>query len=154
MAERRAERDGLADGMPRDERGYWKPDKEIAPNPVFVWPPKPRAIAKWVKDYIWPINLMYMIVATVTWMFLTPEMARMKEFSVGWIAEVFIRNQIMLFALATVLHVRLWSNKAQGYQYKWSPNWMGKSKKVPVERPGARQRFLERRQRWYDLDRL
>ena len=35
----------------------------------------------------------------------------------------------MLIALATVLHVRLWSNKAQGYQYKWSPNWMGKSKK-------------------------
>ena len=130
MANIHVERDGLADGMPRDERGYWKPDKEIGvPNPVFTWPPKPRAIAKWVKDYIWPMNLIYMIVATVTWMFLTPEMARMKEFSVGWIAEVFIRNQVMLIALATVLHVRLWSNKAQGYQYKWSPNWMGKSKK-------------------------
>ena len=89
MAEISAERDGLADGMPRDERGYWKPDKEFAPNPVFVWPPKPREIAKWVKDYIWPVNLMYMIVASVTWMFLTPEMARMKTFEAGWILEVF-----------------------------------------------------------------
>ena len=30
---------------------------------------------------------MYMIVATVTWLFLTPELARMKEFSAGWIAR-------------------------------------------------------------------
>ena len=53
----------------------------------------------------------------------------MTEFRAGWILEVFARNQIMLIALATVLHVRLWTNKSQGYQYKWSPNWMGKSKK-------------------------
>ena len=44
MAEISAERDGLADGMPRDERGYWKPDKDFGvPNPVFTWPPNPRA---------------------------------------------------------------------------------------------------------------
>ena len=50
MANVIAERDGLVDDMPRDERGYWKPDKEIgAPNPVFSWPPRPRAVAKWVK---------------------------------------------------------------------------------------------------------
>ena len=35
MANVIAERDGLVDDMPRDERGYWKPDKEFgAPNPV------------------------------------------------------------------------------------------------------------------------
>ena len=53
----------------------------------------------------------------------------MTEFSAGWILEVFIRNQVMLIALATVMHVRLWSQKSQGYQYKWSPNWMGKNRK-------------------------
>ena len=130
MAHISAEKDGLVDGMPRDERGYWMPDKEIAmPNPVFSWPPKPGAVAKWLKDYLWPINLIYMIVATLTWVLLTPEMSRMTEFSAGWILEVFIRNQVMLIALATVMHVRLWTQKSQGYQYKWSPNWMGKSRK-------------------------
>ena len=56
-------------------------------------------------------------------------MARMTEFSAGWILEVFIRNQVMLIALASVMHIHLWTQKSQGYQYKWSPNWMGKNKK-------------------------
>ncbi len=130
MANIVAERDGHVDGMPRDERGYWRPEREIGiPNPVLSWPPKPKAVAKWVKDYIWPVNLIYMIVATSTWMFLTPESARMREFSAGWILEIFVRNQVMLIALASVLHVRMWTQKAQGYKYKWSLNWMGKSKK-------------------------
>ena len=108
MANINVERDGLADGMPRDERGYWMPEKDIGvPNPVFSWPPKPRAALKWIKDYIWPVNLMYMIVATVTWLYLTPELSRMTEFRAGWILEVFARNQIMLIALATFLHLRL-----------------------------------------------
>ena len=97
---------------------------------------------------------MYMIVATVTWLYLTPELARMQEFSAGWILEIFARNQVMLIALATILHVRLWTNKSQGYQYKWSPNWMSKSKKFLWERSGARQCILERRQRRHNLDRL
>ncbi len=130
MANISVERDGLPDGMPRDERGYWKPDKAIgAPNPVFTWPPKPLEVAKWTKEYLWPFTLIYMIVAALTWLYLTPEMSRMAEFRAGWILEIFVRNQLMLIALATVLHVRMWTQKAQGYQYKWSLNWMSKSRK-------------------------
>ena len=41
MTHASSQKDGLADGMPRDDRGYWQPDKEIgAPNPIFAWPPK------------------------------------------------------------------------------------------------------------------
>ena len=130
MANISAERDGLTDGMPRDERGYWRPDKDIGlPNPVFSWPPKPLEVAKWLKNYIFPFTIMYFAVALFTWLFLTPEMARMTEFRGGWMLEVFARNQIMLITLAMVLHLRLWTKKAQGYQYKWSPNWMSKSRK-------------------------
>ena len=124
------ERDGLADGMPRDERGFWRPDKEIGvPNPVFSWPPKPVDAAKWLKEYLWPFTLLYIVVVMITWLYLTPEMARMTEFRAGWILEIFIRNQLMLIALASALHVRMWGQKAQGYQYKWSLTWMGKSRK-------------------------
>ena len=81
MANISVEKEGLVDGMPRDERGYWKPDKEIGvPNPVFAWPPKPKAVLKWLKDYLWPMNIIYIIVATLTWIFLTPQMSRMTEF--------------------------------------------------------------------------
>ncbi len=130
MAEISAQREGLADGMPRDERGYWRPDGEIGlPNPVFAWPPKPAAVMQWLKDYLWPFTMLYMLVAYLTWLYLTPEMARMKAFEAGWILEIFARNQIMLIGVAGALHLRLWSRKAQGYRYKWSLNWMSKSRK-------------------------
>ncbi len=130
MANISVERDGLADGMPRDERGYWRPGGDVgAPNPVFSWPPKPIEVAKWLKEYLWPFTLMYMIVGVLTWLYLTPEMSRMAEFRAGWILEIFIRNQLMLIALAGVLHLRMWTQKAQGYQYKWSLKWMSKSRK-------------------------
>ena len=81
MANISVERDGLADGMPRDERGYWRPDKDIGlPNPVFSWPPKPVEVAKWLKNYIWPFNLFYFFVVMATWLYLTPELSRMTEF--------------------------------------------------------------------------
>ena len=124
------ERDGLPDGMPRDERGLWRPDKDVgAPNPVFSWPPKPIEAANWLKNYIWPFNVMYFIVVMITWLYLTPEMARMSEFRADWMLEIFARNQIMLITVAGVLHLRLWTKKAQGYQHKWSLNWMSKSRK-------------------------
>ena len=125
-----SEKDGLIDGMPRDERGYWQPDKEIGmPNPVFSWPPKPVAAVKWFYHYLFPWNLIYIIIAALTWFFLTPEMARMTEFRVGWILEIFIRNQIMLIVFASALHIYFWSRKSQGFQYKYTPDWMGKSKR-------------------------
>ena len=129
MANVHSERDGLVDGMPRDERGYWRPEGVGAPNPWFTWPPKPRAAALWLKEYLWPYNLLFMVVAIVTWAYLTPEMSRMKEFRAGWIIEIFLRNQIMLIGCATVLHVSMWTLKTQGYRYKLSLKWMGKSKK-------------------------
>ena len=130
MAQVSAERDGLVDGMPRDERGYWRPEGEIGvPNPVFSWPPRPVEVARWVKNYLLPFNIPFMIVAMLTWTYLTPETSRMTEFRAGWILEIFARNQLMLIAWASVLHVSMWTLKTQGYQYKLSLNWMGKNRK-------------------------
>ena len=137
------------------KRGYWKPDKDFgAPNPIFAWPPDPKAVAIWFKDYLWPVNGSLMIVAILTWVFLTPQMSRMSEFRADWIVEVFARNQIMLIGLATVLHLRLWTQKAQGLRYKWSSDWMGKSRKFLWSDQVRDNVFWERCQRRHDLDGL
>lgn len=130
MAQVSGEREGLVDGMPRDGRGYWQPDKEIGtPNPVFAWPPRPGAALKWLRGYLFPWNFIYMIVAVLTWLYLTPELARMKELRADWILEVFARNQVMLILFASAWHIYFWSRKAQGYRYKYTPEWMGKGKR-------------------------
>lgn len=107
MANISVEREGMQDGMPRDERGYWRPDGVGMPNPWLVWPPKPRAAALWLKEYLWPYNLLFMAVSVLTWLYLTPETARMSELRFDWILEIFLRNQIMLIVFASVLHVSM-----------------------------------------------
>ena len=131
MTHASSQKDGLADGMPRDERGYWQPDKEIgAPNPMFAWPPRPKAVLKWFVSYLWPWNLFYMIVATVTWLYLTPQLSRAVEFRAGWILEVYARNLVLMTVFASALHIYFWSRKAQGFRYKYTPDWMGKGKRA------------------------
>ena len=103
--------------------------KSACPTPVLSWPPKPNEVVKWLKEYLWPYNILFMIVAVVTWLYLTPEMSRMAEFRAGWILEIFLRNQLMLIAFTSALHVSMWTLKTQGYQYKLSLNWMSKSRK-------------------------
>ena len=130
MAETRTEQEGLVDGMPRDARGFWQPEKDIGtPNPVFAWPPKPGAVLKWLYHYLFPWNLIYMMVATLTWLYLTPELARAREFRADWMLEVFLRNQVMLIVFASAFHIRLWAQKSQGFRYKYTPEWMGRGKK-------------------------
>ena len=52
------EKDGLIDGMPRDERGYWNL-KAPPHSPLFAWPPKPLEAFKYLfsfPGYLW-VNL-------------------------------------------------------------------------------------------------
>ncbi len=123
-------RDGLMDGMPRDARGYWQPERGTAPpNPIFMWPPKPLPILKWIYSYLFPWNFIYMVIGTLTWLYLTPELSQMVHFRFDWILLVFLRNQVMLIVIVSAWHLWLWSKKSQGFQYKYTPDWMAKGKR-------------------------
>ena len=129
MADISAEREGLIDGMPRDARGYWQPEGQKLPNPVFSWPPEPMKVAKWIWNYLFPWHLIYMVLAALTVIYLQPEMSRMTTFKADWIAYIFVRNQIMLIVFVSAWHLWLWARKKQGFQYKYTPDWMAKGKK-------------------------
>ncbi len=130
MTNIRAEQDGLTDGMPRDTKGNWQPEQGTAPpNPMFVWPLKPLKILRWLYHYLFPWNLIYIIIATLTWVFLQPDLSRSAEFRLDWILLVFLRNQVLLIVIVSLWHIRLWSQKTQGYQYKYTSAWMGVGKR-------------------------
>ncbi|MCY4412764.1 MAG: sterol desaturase family protein [Caldilineaceae bacterium] len=129
MADISAEREGLVDGMPRDARGNWQPEGAKLPNPIFAWPPKPMEVAKWLYNYLFPWNFIYMLIAVLTVVYLQPEMARMKTFSADWILFIFARNLIMLTVIVSAWHLWLWARKSQGFQFKYTPDWMAKGKK-------------------------
>ena len=115
----------LVDGMPRDEAGFWQPEGGAAPpNPLFAWPPRPWDALKWLYNYLFPWNLIYMGVATVTWLYWQPALSRCAEFRPDWILEMFIRNELLLIGIVSAWHLRFWSLKRQGLKYKYTPDWM------------------------------
>jgi len=124
------ENEGLIDGMPRDKRGNWQPEGGTKPaNPVFAWPPTPVEVAKWLYHYLFPWNLFYIVLATLTWLYFQPDLSRTTTFRVDWIIEIFIRNQIMLIVFVSIWHIRLWGRKSQGLQYKYTSEWLATKKR-------------------------
>jgi sterol desaturase/sphingolipid hydroxylase (fatty acid hydroxylase superfamily) len=110
----------------RDRRGDWRPAKLLSPPPLFVWPPRPRALLRWLfgyPGYVLPWNLLYVAIATLTWQFLTPDLARMRVLAPGWIGEVFARNLALLVLVCGAWHVRLYVQQRQGVEYKFTSRW-------------------------------
>ena len=128
MADADDKRNALVDEMPRDSRGFWQPERGTAPpSPLFNWPPNPVAVLKWlfgIPGYLFPWNLFYMGLATVTWLYFQPALSRCAEFRADWILQMFVRNQVMLVLIAGGWHLWLWSRKAQGMNFKYTTDWM------------------------------
>ena len=155
MADIRAEREGLMDGMPRDGRGNWQPEGVKLPNPIFDWPPKPMRMVKWAYNYLFPWNFVYMVIAVLTVVFLQPEMSRMTSFSADWILYIFVRNQVMLIAIVSAWHLWLWAPQVAGAPVQVHAGLDGEGEEaVPGRQSAVRQHLLELRQRRHDLDGL
>ncbi|MFO1070863.1 MAG: sterol desaturase family protein [Geminicoccaceae bacterium] len=122
-----------AETFPRDARGEWRPPALITTPPIFVWPPRPLGFLKWLlgfPGYLLPWNAIYMAIATLTWLFLTPDMATMQTFEPGWIAFIFLRNTALLVLLTGLWHFRLYMQQAQGTRYKYTSRWLSKGSRT------------------------
>lgn len=107
----------------QNESGEWRPSARIALPPIYAWPPRPLAVAKWLfgfPGFLWPMNTITLTIAVVTWQFLTPDLAAMKTFEAWWLAVLLVRNAALLVAFYGGLHVYLYVLKGQGDQLKFS----------------------------------
>jgi sterol desaturase/sphingolipid hydroxylase (fatty acid hydroxylase superfamily) len=108
-------------------RSGYRPDQPIQTAPLFKWPPQPRAIFKWLfgfPGYLWPWTAIFVSLAVVSWLSLTPEIDKAKSFSADWIALLVFGNLTLLVAFAGVWHARLYVQKAQGTDYKYNSRWL------------------------------
>jgi sterol desaturase/sphingolipid hydroxylase (fatty acid hydroxylase superfamily) len=114
----------------RNKRGDWKPEEPLHVAPVFVWPPRPAALLKYLfgyPGYFWPWNLIYMAVPIVTWLYFTPPMEEMQSFAFGWIFYIFMRNAILIGAVLLLWHGWLHWKKAQGTDWKYTNKWFARN---------------------------
>ena len=121
---------GEGDWGNRDVRGEWQPDVLPKPGPLFSWPWKPLDILKYLfapQGFFWPYNLFYALLAVISWLYFTPSLAQTARFEVGWIAEIFARNAVLLVLIAGGLQLRLYTTKGQGTTFKYNNKWLAKN---------------------------
>ena len=112
MANISKEKEGWIDGMPRDEKGYWHPERGTGPpSPLFAWPPSPVEAFKYLfgfPGYLFPWNTIYFGIAIVTWLYFQPALSRCVTFQADWILEMFVRNLVLLVVIAGLI----WAERA------------------------------------------
>ena len=111
----------------RDSRGEWKPEKAPLPSPIFRKPWQPGEILTYLfapEGLLWPVNLVYALLAVASWLWFTPSPDQASRFQVWWVAEIYVRNAALLVLVAGGLHLRLYATRGQGMKFKFSSKWM------------------------------
>ncbi len=99
--------------------------ERIGVPPLYAWPPKPGPALRWLfVDIMAPWGWVWLIVAIVVWQFFTPALEEMKTFAWGWIAQLWIRNAVILSCVAGGLHWWFYIRRQQGTETKFFKPWM------------------------------
>ena len=122
-------------GSSTDERnvaGEWRPDGAIALAPINAWPPAPKKIAKWAfrfSGFLWPYNAFWLLVAVVTWTWLTPSLTQMQTLEVWWIALILARNAALILACFGGMHLYFYVFRCQQDDLRYTTRPFAKGSK-------------------------
>ena len=112
----------------RNKRGDWNPNEPLGLAPYLSWPRDPKKYVQWLKDYFFPWNFLFIVVALVQWFYLTPSVETLKTLHPSWIAYLFLRNVVLVLIIYGALEFRLYMRRAQGTRFKYNS-------KFPAEQP-------------------
>ena len=113
----------------RNARGEWAPPYPVKYAPLFVWPPRPRDMLKWLLSYpgfLWPWNSIYLLITVISWFYLQPALSRCAEFKADWIVLMYLRNLGLLWLVSGGWHLLLYNLKLQGAERKYDPRWLAR----------------------------
>ena len=107
----------------RSRTWNWAPELPIATSPVFAWPPRPVAAARWLAGYWLALSatLIELALAFAVLHWTQPDWETMKTLSAGWILTIWLRNLALMILVAGGLHLFLYGFKAQGSRLKFDP---------------------------------
>jgi sterol desaturase/sphingolipid hydroxylase (fatty acid hydroxylase superfamily) len=99
------------------------PSVPIAVSPFFSWPPDPRNMAGWVAARWLALaeNSILVGLALLCWTWFQPALADMQTLAPGWIAQIWLRNMILMLLVAGGLHLYFFRHKKQGDRLKYDP---------------------------------
>jgi len=117
---------GLTRGGRR--QGY-VPSVPIEISPLLDWPPRPAATLRYLLTPVMlPYGALWVALAALVWNVLTPSMERMAQLRPRWMLEVYLRNALLLTAVAGGLHLALYMRRYQGQRFKYILRWPSTSR--------------------------
>ncbi|MEM8793744.1 MAG: sterol desaturase family protein [Pseudomonadota bacterium] len=120
----------MTDTAPKSDfarQWHHMPTRPIAVSPIFSWPPDPVRIWAWIRDRWFTLaeNSILTVLAIATWAWLQPPLEQTKTFEFGWIAQMFLRNILLMTIVAGGLHLWFHRYKRQGDRLKYDRREMG-----------------------------
>ena len=104
-----------------ERQWHYIPATPIQTSPLFAWPPQPVKAVKWLASGWFTLseNILLIGSACICYFFFQPAMEEMRNFELGWIFQIFIRNIILMFIVAGGLHWYFHSGKKQKDELKF-----------------------------------
>jgi lathosterol oxidase len=104
-----------------ERQWHHRPAVPIQVSPFFTWPPDPGRMWRWVADRWFGIaeNSILVIVAFATWYWFQPSLEETRTLAFGWIAEMYVRNFLLLLLVAGGLHLYFHGWKKQAGKLKY-----------------------------------
>lgn len=107
------------------EAGRWnhRPPTPIAQNPLFLWPPQPKAVFKWYAAFWFEISTttLCMVIALTAYFVFLPTLDSMQALQWGWVIQVWLINLVPQCLCAGTLHYWLIMRKGQDKATKFDP---------------------------------
>jgi sterol desaturase/sphingolipid hydroxylase (fatty acid hydroxylase superfamily) len=112
-----------ASGSAFTRQWHHRPPVPVEASPVFSWPPDPVKIFRWIAARWFTVaeHSILVVVASVSWFWFQPPLEETKTLSLGWIAEMYLRNFVLLLVVAGGLHLYFYTWRRQGQRLKYDP---------------------------------
>ena len=121
----------------RQTRGFadkWNhiPQVPVGVSPMFALPPNFGAILRWTLRQ-WLVvteRSILMVISLLSWLFFQPSLEVTATLSADWIAALYIRNLLLMVAVAGGLHLYFYSRKTQGDALRYDKRDLADQKKI------------------------
>ena len=104
-----------AEAKTRRNKWHFQPDLGEQLAPFYHWPPRLLASLRYIVASWGPGGLRIYLVglALLTWFYLSPSLERCQEWRFDWVAQIWIRNLVLMGLLAGGLHLYFYSWRKQ-----------------------------------------
>lgn len=109
---------------------HYRPNVPLHVSPFFRWPLNPKAMFVWIRDrwFFLTENTIFLGVAIVCWVWLSPSLDTASVLAPGWVALIFIRNFVLVALVAGGLHWYFHGRRLQGDRLKYDPRPIGEGR--------------------------